>query len=76
MTPDPTAIATRLSKAQRSILLQAPTGGNWFPMCWEGWRGLFWSLQRLGLAYAREPGLQTLSPLGLAVRAILESGEE
>lgn len=70
MTPD--EIARGLTDAQRRIVQNAPIGGNWFPVCWEGWRGLFYSLDRLGLAYPREPGLQVLSPLGLAVREHLE----
>ena len=71
MNPAPAEIAAGLSEAQRDIIISAPTGGEWFPVCWEGWGGMFRSLQRRGLAFPREPGAQALSPLGLAVRAQL-----
>lgn len=73
--PTPEEIANGLTEVQKQILLKAPLGGWWFPVCWEGWRILRPSLQRAGLAYPREPGLQVLSPLGLAVRATLEGSQ-
>lgn len=69
-------IAEGLSDAQRRIVLNAPSGGNWFPTCWEGWRGLFRSLYRLGLVYPREPGTQVLSPLGEQVRRYLMENDK
>jgi hypothetical protein len=67
-------ISAKLTKAQREQIIRV-AGDDWFPVQWEGWCGLFSSLQLRGLAYPREPGLQTLSPLGLAVRAILQAKE-
>jgi len=68
--PTVAEIAGKLTKAQREQIVRVE-GRDWFPVQWEGWRGLFTTLQGRGLAYPREPGMQTLSPLGLAVRAIL-----
>lgn len=60
------ALARSLTKQQRERLLTAPHS-DWFTINWEGWKGLIWDLQNLGLTYPREPGLQLLSPLGLRV---------
>jgi hypothetical protein len=65
-------IAALLNKTQKWIMITAPIDGFWFPVCCEGWRWPWRSLSRLGLVYPREVGLQTFSPLGLAVRKHLE----
>lgn len=70
MQDDVAKIAAKLTKAQQEIIMNAPLNGDWFPVCWEGWA--LCSLQRRGLTYPREAGLQTLSPLGIAVRQHLQ----
>jgi hypothetical protein len=52
-----------LTKQQRQLLLHCPYDG-WFPVTWEGFRGLFKSLQKLKLTHLREPGMQVLSGKG------------
>jgi hypothetical protein len=69
--PTVAKIAGKLTKAQREQITRVE-GRDWFPVQWEGWRGLFTTLQGRGLAYPREHGMQTLSPLGLAVRTHLQ----
>ena len=68
-------LARGLTEAQRDRIITAPHA-DWFSVSWEGWKGLIWSLQTKGLTAPREPGLQVLTPLGLTLRAYLETTHE
>jgi hypothetical protein len=81
MTPSPSVVAASLSEAQRHDLLHAGCGvpkdnEEWTPDCICNAATLA-ELCNLGLAYhrIRFPGGTILTPLGLAVRALLERGE-
>lgn len=62
-------IIEKLNQTQYEILLRI-RGDDWFPIQYEGLRSYFgWrTFAALGLAWPREPGMQTLSPLGKRVR--------